>query len=860
MAAESYIFGAPGLAGSPQELAERRQAAQQMIANALGRAPRNVGEGLNAIGQALIARQLSDEASAMERQGRAEAARVAAALPGLMGGAPVAAPAAAARTDTVTGSNGAPADLGASGNRPPLASPFRGSESDFVAQMMPHAQRVSQATGLDPRLIIAQSALETGYGRSAPGNNFFGIKSHGQPGGNTLATSEIVNGQPVRTAASFRAYDGMGASADGYGRFLQSNPRYRGVLAAQGLDAQIAAMGASGYATDPNYAAKLRQIAGRIQLPSQAIQATAAPAAPPEDTLEGGAGEAPLQILGGQPGMTSDGAQAMTVPMAPPMDGAGAAPAPSGPGPVPAAAAAANPFDAAFAATGQPGDPALGAALADPARLAALQQQSPVAMPVPTPRPEMTPPASAPVPMARPAAPDALPPTAAAAGPGALPPAARVASALSERDRLMLMRDAGSLAPGEMEALQGAQAAAVPPQAQGTPSNPIEMIARALFGRGGDQPQATPTAASPAVQGVAAAMQGQPQAQGVPQPPAPASPTGAPASPASTAGAQPNAQQRIAALINVASNPWSPPAVAQMAAAVLQRDLAPQAPTVVGRDLVDRTGRVIYRGERDDQWEQVKDAAGNVTGMMNRRTGDVRPIGGQPGQALPLGQSQLERTEAERTAFADRQGYQGDDRRFFIANGRLPTAGEKLTEQQSKDLIYHRRGALALDTFDGPVDRNNPNGPRLSDTLTSRVNSLAAQVPGGNSIVSEPYQRAEQAGRNFLAAILRKDSGAAITNTETDQYGRIFLPQPGDGPTTLSQKAEARRQAVDAIKAGLGTAEVRAIGERAIRESTERGATPRPSGNAVTVRTPAEAQALSPGTRYRTPDGREFVR
>ncbi|NKX42100.1 hypothetical protein HGG71_11580 [Rhodobacteraceae bacterium R_SAG2] len=136
--------------------------------------------------------------------------------------------------------------------------------NDFVNRMWPHALRVSQRTGIDPRLVVAQSALETGYGKHAPGNNYFGIKSHGKSGGNTLATNEVINGKTVRINDSFRGYGDMGQSAEGYADFLLRNPRYKPVMAANGLDAQIAAMGASGYATDPQYASKLRSIASKI--------------------------------------------------------------------------------------------------------------------------------------------------------------------------------------------------------------------------------------------------------------------------------------------------------------------------------------------------------------------------------------------------------------------------------------------------------------------------------------------------------------------------------------------------------------------------------------------------------------------
>jgi flagellar protein FlgJ len=181
------------------------------------------------------------------------------------------------------------------------AAPFSGSQSEFVSSMMPHAMKVSEQTGLDPRLVIAQSALETGWGKSAPGNNFFGIKSHGQSGGNTMPTTEVINGQPVRVNDSFRAYAGMGESAADYAAFLKANPRYRGVLGAQGLDAQIEAMAGSGYATDPNYGAKLRQIAAGMQtpdgMPTTPVPSNAAAMsyAPGQQAIAGAAPQQPAQ-------------------------------------------------------------------------------------------------------------------------------------------------------------------------------------------------------------------------------------------------------------------------------------------------------------------------------------------------------------------------------------------------------------------------------------------------------------------------------------------------------------------------------------------------------------------------------------
>lgn len=136
----------------------------------------------------------------------------------------------------------------------------------FISMMMPYAMQASQQTGLDPRLIIAQSALETGWGQSAPGMNYFGIKSHGRSGGQSLPTTEVYNGQPVGIIDSFRTYSDPGESFSDYVNFLQTNPRYQPLLEAEGLDAQLAALGASGYATDPQYESKLRSIARGIEV------------------------------------------------------------------------------------------------------------------------------------------------------------------------------------------------------------------------------------------------------------------------------------------------------------------------------------------------------------------------------------------------------------------------------------------------------------------------------------------------------------------------------------------------------------------------------------------------------------------
>lgn len=137
---------------------------------------------------------------------------------------------------------------------------------------MPHALEASKRTGIDPRIIVAQAAQETGWGKSAPGNNYFGIKSHGKGGGQTFGTHEYINGKRVNIRDSFRQYGTPGDSVAGYADFMLNNKRYAPMRQAQGLEAQLAALGKSGYATDPNYARSVGAIAKSIPMGPQLDQ------------------------------------------------------------------------------------------------------------------------------------------------------------------------------------------------------------------------------------------------------------------------------------------------------------------------------------------------------------------------------------------------------------------------------------------------------------------------------------------------------------------------------------------------------------------------------------------------------------
>jgi len=139
----------------------------------------------------------------------------------------------------------------------------------FVSRMLPAAQRASQASGVPAQLIMAQAALESGWGkreiRTEDGKtsfNVFGIKADKSWKGPVVesTTTEYVNGTAQKIQARFRAYGSYEESFADYARFLTSNPRYANVLATPNPAEAAHGLQRAGYATDPNYGGKLVRI------------------------------------------------------------------------------------------------------------------------------------------------------------------------------------------------------------------------------------------------------------------------------------------------------------------------------------------------------------------------------------------------------------------------------------------------------------------------------------------------------------------------------------------------------------------------------------------------------------------------
>jgi flagellar protein FlgJ len=141
------------------------------------------------------------------------------------------------------------------------------SPEQFVADIWPQAQKVASALGVSPALLVAQSALETGWGKHTMkfedgrnSYNLFGIKAGADWKGAVLNRSslEYRNGVLHNEFAQFRAYASPADSLADYVNFIHSSPRYRHALEQAGNDqAYIREIQNAGYATDPQYASKV---------------------------------------------------------------------------------------------------------------------------------------------------------------------------------------------------------------------------------------------------------------------------------------------------------------------------------------------------------------------------------------------------------------------------------------------------------------------------------------------------------------------------------------------------------------------------------------------------------------------------
>ncbi len=146
---------------------------------------------------------------------------------------------------------------------------FENAEN-FISQLLPTAEKIAKNLGVDPKLLLAQAALETGWGQyimhdqtGKPSYNLFGIKGSSDWQGESLKadTLEVEQGTFVKRQQHFRMYESFEQSFIDYVNFVKSSPRYQqAVEAVDSAKDYIKTLQKSGYATDPNYAEKIINI------------------------------------------------------------------------------------------------------------------------------------------------------------------------------------------------------------------------------------------------------------------------------------------------------------------------------------------------------------------------------------------------------------------------------------------------------------------------------------------------------------------------------------------------------------------------------------------------------------------------
>ena len=144
------------------------------------------------------------------------------------------------------------------------------SAEDFVQKLYPYAEKAAKELGVEPKVLLAQAALETGWGRSVIKNsdgsssfNLFNIKaSKGWDGGQArVSTLEYRDGIARKEQAGFRSYSSYQESFNDYVDFIKENPRYQDALQHVGnSDRYLHELQRAGYATDPSYANKIMRI------------------------------------------------------------------------------------------------------------------------------------------------------------------------------------------------------------------------------------------------------------------------------------------------------------------------------------------------------------------------------------------------------------------------------------------------------------------------------------------------------------------------------------------------------------------------------------------------------------------------
>jgi hypothetical protein len=204
----------------------------------------------------------------------------------------------------------------------------------------------------------------------------------------------------------------------------------------------------------------------------------------------------------------------------------------------------------------------------------------------------------------------------------------------------------------------------------------------------------------------------------------------------------------------------------------------PRNPTVVLQTIpktqMPTAGQVV---EREDG-----------TFLVDTRTGQARPVMGQGGQPLQGGGKPLTEVQGNAVGFAARA----------IEANRIATDLEKQGVRNTGAIRTALGGVAGMTPF-------------IGEELEQGVRSVFNVAPSFLGGASTEQQKVEQARRDFVSAILRPESGAAIGVQEAKNEEKKYFPQAGDSDEVIQQKQQARLKAIEGLKAKAGPSGVRQI-------------------------------------------------
>lgn len=149
------------------------------------------------------------------------------------------------------------------------------SRKNFVQQLLPAARKAASLLGIEAKVLIAQAALETGWGKHIPASttaasshNHFGVKAGANWDGPVTehTTNEFLGGKMRKVVASFRAYGSAEESVADYVKLISQSARYGDAIKSSNSGDYLRALQNGGYATDPHYADKVQSVMGSQEL------------------------------------------------------------------------------------------------------------------------------------------------------------------------------------------------------------------------------------------------------------------------------------------------------------------------------------------------------------------------------------------------------------------------------------------------------------------------------------------------------------------------------------------------------------------------------------------------------------------